>query len=404
MPRSLVDRGIRRACGDPPDRAAVPPLPGERLYQRSAARPLPDEARHSAGPWMRRRHVTDRGDQGPHRPGQVTKVSVKELGLRSSAKAFLLGNPNYFGTMPTHRSGLREGGLQHELRAAHVRRAQPDDRPARSRRAREPDERIRRSALQRRLREYVRFFVSYDGGATWTDAGMDSFAVHDSAGTRPLDFAVNVVAPMRHYWCLFARPALVRAILSWNPPPTAGDPDYTPSGATSWTFGRTAHDEAPTVAGVHPGHEGQTARRRAGADRSRRAGDTEGGRDPLGRRTRIDLCEDGCRAAQVPRADDLRPDRGRRVTRRHRRLAGRARTSVGLRPRSAVVGPVPEGGRRHTPRSASCRRCSGSPSSRTSISARSSAALLKTDGNTSTKSSDASATTPSRTPSSACSR
>ena len=130
-------------------------------------------------------------------PGRVTKVSVKELGLRSSAKALLLGNPNYFGTAPdTPFKAFEKVAFSTSFEQLTVRRAQPHDRPARGRRAREPDERIRRRALcSAGSREYVRFFVSYDGGATWTDAGMDSFGVHDSAGTRPLDFAVNVVAP-----------------------------------------------------------------------------------------------------------------------------------------------------------------------------------------------------------------
>lgn len=162
-------------------------------------------------------------------PGRVTKVSVKELGLRSSAKALLLGNPNYFGTAPdtpfkvfekvafsTSFEQLTCVGLNptiDQLEAV-VRVNQTNGYGG--------------ALCSAGSREYVRFFVSYDGGGTWTDAGMDSFGVHDSAGTRPLDFAVNVVAPMHHYWCLFARPALVRAILSWNAAPTAGDPDYTP--------------------------------------------------------------------------------------------------------------------------------------------------------------------------------
>ncbi|GAA1946642.1 hypothetical protein [Microbacterium deminutum] len=160
---------------------------------------------------------------------QVTKVSAKELGLRSGAKAFLMGNPNYFGTIPDAPFKPVEKiaasvtfeqvtcvGLNptiDQLEAV-VRVNQTSGYGG--------------ALCSAGSREYVRFFVSYDGAATWTDAGMDSFAVHDSAGARPLDFAVNVVAPLNHYWCLFARPAVVRAILSWNTAPTAGDPDYTP--------------------------------------------------------------------------------------------------------------------------------------------------------------------------------
>ncbi|MCA1781098.1 MAG: hypothetical protein ABR500_16335 [Dermatophilaceae bacterium] len=76
--------------------------------------------------------------------------------------------------------------------------------------------------------EHVRFFVSTDDGSTWTDAGTDSFAVHDTTGPRPLDHAVNVVAPMRHTLCWIENHPIVRAILSWNVTPPAGNPHWTP--------------------------------------------------------------------------------------------------------------------------------------------------------------------------------
>ena len=65
----------------------------------------------------------------------------------------------------------------------------------------------------------------------WNDcpnAGADSFAVHDTTGPRPLDHAVNVVAPMRHTLCWIENHPLVRAILSWNVAPPPGDPTWSP--------------------------------------------------------------------------------------------------------------------------------------------------------------------------------
>ena len=76
--------------------------------------------------------------------------------------------------------------------------------------------------------EHVRFYVSTDDGATWSDAGTDSFAVHDTSGPRPLDHAVDVVAPMRHTLCWFENHPLVRAILSWNIAPPPNSPGWTP--------------------------------------------------------------------------------------------------------------------------------------------------------------------------------
>lgn len=77
--------------------------------------------------------------------------------------------------------------------------------------------------------EHVRFYVSTDDGATWTDAGADSFPVHDTSGPRPIDFVVNVVTPLRHTLCWIENHPLVRAILSWNVAPTPADPDFTPA-------------------------------------------------------------------------------------------------------------------------------------------------------------------------------
>lgn len=76
--------------------------------------------------------------------------------------------------------------------------------------------------------EHVRFYVSHDDGASWTDAGADSFAVYDTPGPRPLHHAVNLIAPMRKPFCWIRNHPTVRAILSWNVPPPPGQPDWVP--------------------------------------------------------------------------------------------------------------------------------------------------------------------------------
>lgn len=76
--------------------------------------------------------------------------------------------------------------------------------------------------------EHVRFYVSTDDGASWTDAGSDSFAVHDTPGPRPLDHAVDVVFPLRHTLCFIENHPLVRAILSWNVAPPPNSPGWSP--------------------------------------------------------------------------------------------------------------------------------------------------------------------------------
>jgi hypothetical protein len=76
--------------------------------------------------------------------------------------------------------------------------------------------------------EFVRFFLSFDGGATWQDQGMTSFTAFDIPGDKPLEFDVSLQISPDPRLCLFENLPLVRAILSWNNPPTAGDPNFTP--------------------------------------------------------------------------------------------------------------------------------------------------------------------------------
>ena len=80
--------------------------------------------------------------------------------------------------------------------------------------------------------EYVRFYVSYDGGATWHDLGIASFTAYNipegTTGSRRLEYAVTMPFDPRRQRCRFPNLAQVRAILSWNDPPPANTPDHDP--------------------------------------------------------------------------------------------------------------------------------------------------------------------------------
>ena len=76
--------------------------------------------------------------------------------------------------------------------------------------------------------EYVRFYLSYDGGATWEDEGLCQFSAYDVDTTKPLEYAVTKAVNPRRHFCFFPNIIKVRAILSWNNAPTAGDPDFVP--------------------------------------------------------------------------------------------------------------------------------------------------------------------------------
>ena len=80
--------------------------------------------------------------------------------------------------------------------------------------------------------EYVRFYVSLDGGASWVDQGLASFTAYDipegTAGPKRLEYAVSVPCQPPKKFCRTRNVLLARAILSWNDAPPADTPDFVP--------------------------------------------------------------------------------------------------------------------------------------------------------------------------------
>jgi hypothetical protein len=82
--------------------------------------------------------------------------------------------------------------------------------------------------------EYVRFFVDYGSG--WEDAGLAAVHINDiatandcaGAAGKPLSYAASVQIQPKSNWCFFPVLPKVRAILSWQQIPTAGDADFPP--------------------------------------------------------------------------------------------------------------------------------------------------------------------------------
>ncbi len=80
-------------------------------------------------------------------------------------------------------------------------------------------------------REYVRFFLSFDNGATWSDQGLTSFKVYNipegTEGSKRLEYDATLAIKPSKKFCFMNNTAKVRAILSWNfaPPP---DPNFIP--------------------------------------------------------------------------------------------------------------------------------------------------------------------------------
>ncbi|MEO9238121.1 MAG: hypothetical protein ABI418_08525, partial [Jatrophihabitantaceae bacterium] len=85
--------------------------------------------------------------------------------------------------------------------------------------------------------EWVRFYISYDDGANWSDVGLGSFNAHDipdsvdcgKQKTKPLVYTVSypLSEPLRRR-CAEPVLPLARAILSWQVMPPAGQPNWQP--------------------------------------------------------------------------------------------------------------------------------------------------------------------------------
>lgn len=76
--------------------------------------------------------------------------------------------------------------------------------------------------------EYVRFYLSYDGGVTWQDQGLKSVNVFDVPGPKPLEYVVTQQISAQEEFCFFQNLPMARAILSWSTPPPALSPNWTP--------------------------------------------------------------------------------------------------------------------------------------------------------------------------------
>jgi peptidoglycan hydrolase-like protein with peptidoglycan-binding domain len=80
--------------------------------------------------------------------------------------------------------------------------------------------------------EFVRFYLSFDDGATWQDQGVTSFQVYNipegTKGKKHLEYAASLAIEPPVPACWRDPLIKVRAILSWNDEPDPDTPDWTP--------------------------------------------------------------------------------------------------------------------------------------------------------------------------------
>jgi len=76
--------------------------------------------------------------------------------------------------------------------------------------------------------EYIRFYADWNNDGNWEDLGVTQFTAYDIPGNKPLEYAVTLMIDPKKKWCGIENLPKVRAILSWNNPPPANDPSFTP--------------------------------------------------------------------------------------------------------------------------------------------------------------------------------
>lgn len=156
--------------------------------------------------------------------------SAEVEGLRHQFRALILGNPNYFGNLEespfqpvlkilsdTTYEEIGCVGYQPQLERLHavVYVKQQTGYGG--------------DVCSKGSPEYVRFYLSFDNGATWQDQGLASFTAYNIPENRGrLEYAVTRRVDPPRKFCFQHNFLLCRAILSWNvmPPPNA--PNFKP--------------------------------------------------------------------------------------------------------------------------------------------------------------------------------
>jgi len=157
----------------------------------------------------------------------LAQLSPEDAGQR--LRALLLANPHYFGNVPpaSFHAVLK---IQEDTTYECISAVAYDAQFEQLRAIINIKQAVGYSGLARAngSEEFVRFYVSYDGGAKWLDQGMRSVNVADATASRPLSYDVVLqIVPSGKPGNSKPRPR-IRAILSWNSPPPAGAPAWTP--------------------------------------------------------------------------------------------------------------------------------------------------------------------------------
>ena len=155
---------------------------------------------------------------------------IKVPNERSNFKKLLLGNPNFFGTFPNLGKVVKAISGDTTFEQLTCLGLYPGELFGGGRLEAVIDIKQHSGygsdACGDGTTEFVRFFVQDASG--WHDLGLGSVQVYNIPGALPLSYAVSVNFNEPRKFCSTENILNVRAILSWNLEPTAGDPNFTP--------------------------------------------------------------------------------------------------------------------------------------------------------------------------------
>ncbi len=152
---------------------------------------------------------------------------------RATFKSLLLSNPNYFGTLTdsAFKTVLSISGNTHYEELGCVGYHPQQKRLEGVVYVYQPSG-YGTDICGAGTTEFVRFYLSYDHGATWQDQGMTSFQAYNipegTDGAKRLEYAVSLAVDPTRKPCASDPLIRVRAILSWNDPPPPNQPNWTP--------------------------------------------------------------------------------------------------------------------------------------------------------------------------------
>jgi len=168
----------------------------------------------------------------PEQPEQCAETPPTQPGLeheRAQFRSLILQNPNYFGNLelsPYKPVKLQQGVTTYEELMC-VGLNPPSNRL-------EAVLHVKQGLgyggdiCSQGSVEYVRFYVDIHDNGVWHDVGVSSVRVHNIPGDKPLCYAVRKDFTPFKKRCTNENIVKVRAILSWDTPPPANQPNWPP--------------------------------------------------------------------------------------------------------------------------------------------------------------------------------